>query len=98
MSNKKAGRLREELMDSRVRVVEAIFWNDSDKNRWGKAVELLKSIPRPEAERVMAEARRVAEEQQSLYGLKGGYPKREIESNAKRISQIAQLTMAWVRS
>jgi hypothetical protein len=91
-------RLREELMDDRIKVVEAIFWNDSDKERWGKAVELLKSLPRSKAEQVMAEARRRAEDQQSFYGVKDGYPQHEIENNARRIREIARLTMTWVRS
>jgi hypothetical protein len=85
-------------MDSRVKVVEAIFWNDPDKERWGKATELLKSVPWPEAERIMAEARRRAEDQQSFYGVKDGYPEHEIKKNVRRIREVARLTMTWVRS
>lgn len=98
MSNKKNRRLREELMNSRVESVEAIFWNDSDNERWRKATELLKSVPWPEAERIMAEARRRAEDQQSFYGAKEGRPQHEITNNARRIREIARLTMTWVRS
>ena len=98
MGNKKNRRLREELMDSRVKIVESIFWDDPDKERWAKAVDLLKSIPWPEGEQIMAEARRRAEDQQSFYGIKDGFPQHEIKNNSHRIREIARLTMAWVRS
>lgn len=84
------------MNEDAIKTVEAIFWNDQDKDRWSNAVTLLKAMPRQEAQKLMKAARSRAEDQQTWYGIKDGVSQKEIKDNAKRIRDIATLTMAWI--
>ena len=84
--------------ENTLKTVEAIFWSGSgeDENRWRKVVDILKAMPTEQARRLMKEARTKAEEQQTLYGMKEGTSRKDIEGNLKRIRDIAKLTMSWI--